>query len=144
VPADTKIKNQQLTAISGTGASTEASTCFANLVFGSYYVHESSAPTGYSGAADQTASISTNSTCASSPVTKTFTDTPLSKITVSFESLGAGNPTSATIVCTASAGGSSDGNAALQNLPEGTPLTIGNGTSGLTPGTYTCAVVVDP
>ncbi len=64
--------------------------------------------------------------------TISFSDTPLSKVTVSFESLAPGNPTSATIQCT--------GEGSPSPLPEGTPKVLDN----LAPGTYSCTVVVDP
>jgi hypothetical protein len=133
---DTKIANQQLTVLSGSGASTVASTCFSGLFFANnYYVHESLAPSGYAAAADQTAAIATTSTCAGSPVTKTFTDTPLSQIRVTFHSKAGVGVTTATIQCT--------GDASASNLPDGLSGT-GRTLDDLVPGTYACTVVVDP
>lgn len=143
-PADTKVKNEQTTALSGSGASTVATTCFSGLLFNTaasqYYVHESTPPSGYSGGANQTAVISTASTCASSPIPKSFSNDPLSKITVSFESLGAGNPTSATIQCSGTPDLPGGDDSSPSNLPEGTPRELNN----LPEGTYVCTVVVDP
>ena len=139
---DTKVKSEQLTAISGTGAATQASTCFADLAFGTYYVHESKAPTGYSGAADQSALINSNSTCTGSPVTKTFSNTPLSKIQVIFTSLGGAGVTNASIVCVT--GGSPVGavseTGSADPVRDDTDETFTN----LSPGVYTCTVDVDP
>ena len=141
---DTKVKNQQTTQIVGTGVNAVAKTCFAGLAFNSassaYYIHESSTPMGYTGGADQTAVISTASTCTSSPVLKSFSNVPLSKITVSFESLGAGNPTSATIQCAGTPDLPGGDDASASALPEGTPRVL----NSLPEGTYSCTVVVDP
>jgi hypothetical protein len=143
-PADTKVKDEQLTAIAGSGASTVATTCFSGLAFNTaatqYYIHESTTPQGYSGAADQTQVINAGSTCAGSPVLKAFGNVPLSKITVSFESLGAGNPTSATIQCAGTPDLPGGDDSTAQNLPEGTPRVLNN----LPEGTYSCTVIVDP
>ncbi len=141
VPADTKVKNQQLTVISGTDSSTVASTCFENLAFGSYYVHESLAPTGYGGAADQTASVGTNTTCAGSPVEKTFENTPLSQIRVTFHSLGGAGVTTATIQCSGTPDLPGGDDTSASDLPDDT---TGRLLNNLPPGTYDCRVVVDP
>ena len=104
--------------------------CVGSLPLGTYTVHESAAPTGYSAAADQTAVV-TAGTCATGSIPKSFVDTPLSKITVSFESKVAG-ATTATIQCT--------GEGSAANLPQGTPKVLDD----LVPGSYSCTVVVDP
>jgi hypothetical protein len=147
VSADTKVKNEQSTTIP-TGGS-EASTCFSDLAFASnYYVHESSAPSGYYAAADQPASISANSTCSNSPVTKTFTDTPKTdlSITVSSEVAGVTNSRIACVDSTSADIGDSPkpadtpGTPPVQNF--GDPETVT--ANGLRPGSYTCSVVIDP
>ncbi len=108
-------------------------TCIDNLVPGSYTIHEKSAPTGYATAADQTVNVTGGSTCSSgTPTTASFVNTPLSKITVSFQSLAGSGVTTATVQCT--------GEGSPNPLPEGTPKVLDN----LVPGTYTCTVVVDP
>jgi hypothetical protein len=110
-------------------------------------------PSGYavSGTNPRTGVTASNGTCATRGTNGTadaaFVNVPLSKITVTFNSLAtgaAGPATSATISCTASGGGSSDGTFPSENLADNTPRVIGNGTSSLAPGTYTCAVVIDP
>src|SRR6266511_6543 len=106
------------------------SCCSAN-----YNVNETNAPSGYK--IDDTTThkvtVDNAATCGSgNEETISFSDTPLSKITVSFESLAPGNPTSATIQCT--------GEGSPSPLPEGTPKVLDN----LAPGTYSCTVVVDP
>ena len=77
--------------------------------------------------------VDNDATCGSgNEETTSFSDTPLSRITVSFESLAPGDPTSATVQC--------DNEGSPSPLPEGTPKVLDN----LAPGTYTCTVVVDP
>jgi hypothetical protein len=123
---------------SGTFSVTTDSTgtvCKDNLLFGSYSVQESSAPTGYQ-INDTTAhsvNVGTSATCGSgNEVGISFSDTPLSKITVSFQSLAGLGVTTATIQCT--------GESSPANLPESTPKVLNN----LVPGTYSCTLVVDP
>ncbi len=115
----------------------DGTACTDNLSFGSYTVKETAAPSGYQIDNPNAVSVSVdhNASCTSGTPNappSDFTDTPLSRITVSFESLAAGDPTSATIQCT--------GDAVDQPLPEGTPRTLDN----LVPGTYSCTVVIDP
>jgi Prealbumin-like fold domain len=138
------------TLTTGSGSNAAGTACIDHLPWGTYTVTETGAPSGYK--IDNPTGVSVdvdhNADCAGNGTPNapaTFTDTPLSKITVSFESLAAGNPTSATIECS-TADGSSDGIVGPPpvNLPEGTPRVLGNGTSGLTPGHYDCEVVVDP
>jgi hypothetical protein len=108
--------------------------CVDHLPFGSYSVQETAAPSGYKidDSSVHTVTVNTNSTCGDgSEVKLSFTDTPLSQITVSFHSKVAG-ATSATIQCT--------GDASPQNLPDGAPRTLDD----LVPGTYICTVVSDP
>lgn len=126
-------------SIAGQSKTTDANgfACVDDLPFGNYTVQETSAPSGYS-ADDTTAhtvTVDNNAKCSDSPFvgeTLSFSDTPLSRITVSFESLAGPGVTTATIQCT--------GEASPNPLPEGTPKVLDN----LVPGTYTCTVVVDP
>src|SRR6266704_1587364 len=123
------------TPISGSPFTTgsDGTVCVDHLPFGTYSVQETSAPTGYA-IDDSTAhnvSVTQNSTCGDgNEATFAATDTPLSKITVSFQSLAGPGVTTATIDC----GGG------VEALPEGTPKVLNN----LPPGTYSCTVVVDP
>jgi Prealbumin-like fold domain len=116
--------------------------CVAGLPFGSYRIAESSAPTGYlADAGTQDVTVSAVGTCTTgtqATPTNSFVDTPLSTITLGFHSLAGAGVTSATVSCT-------NPSLASESLPEGdATVTLGNGTSTLTPGTYTCSVVVDP
>jgi hypothetical protein len=116
----------------------DGTACVDHLVFGSYTVTET-VPSNY--AADstnpQTTTVGTNTTCSGSPNTLSFKNTPLSTITLGFHSLAGAGVTSATVQCT--------GEGSAANLPEGDATkTLGNGTSTLRPGTYTCTVVIDP
>ena len=111
-----------------------------------YYVTETGAPSGYK--IDTTAAVAVpvtkNSTCGDANEAKVaFTDTPLSQITVSFHSVVAG-ATTATISCTGTPALPGGNDANPTPLPDGTPRTLGDGTTGLVPGTYTCTVVIDP
>jgi uncharacterized surface anchored protein len=127
-----------------TGASVDTSatdangvTCLGGLTVGTNYtVTEKSAPTGYdvTQVAPQSITISNDALCSDTTVPDniSFTNTPLSKITVSFNSLAGPGVTSATVQCT--------GEANAASLPEGSPKVLNN----LQPGTYTCTVVVDP
>jgi Prealbumin-like fold domain len=118
-----------------TATNTQGKACLEGLQQGTFYVREISAPSGYALDPDtEAATINQIGNCTSGATVVSFSDVPLSKITVSFESLAAGNPTSATIQCT--------GDGSAQALPEGTPRVLGNGTSTLLPGTYSCTVVV--
>jgi Prealbumin-like fold domain len=113
----------------------DGTACVDNLRFGDYMVTETDAPTGYEidDSTAHTVTVDNDATCGSgNEETISFSDTPLSRITVSFESLAPGNPTSATVQCT--------GDASESPLPEGTPKVLDN----LAPGTYSCTVVVDP
>ncbi|HEU5477028.1 MAG TPA: prealbumin-like fold domain-containing protein [Gaiellaceae bacterium] len=120
--------------------------CVANLPFAHYYVFESNAPSGYA-IDDSTvhdANVNGNGDCSSSTsatVTLNPTDTPLSKIYLGWHSLAGVGVTTATVQCTGenSASTFTDGGA--------TPTitkTLGNGSTTLTPGTYTCTVIIDP
>src|SRR6266702_4959467 len=125
------------TPISGSPFTTgsDGTVCVDHLPFGTYSVQETAAPTGYA-INDTTAhdvNVTANSTCGDgNEATFTATDTPLSKITVSFQSLAGPGVTTATVQCT--------GDPAVEPLPEGTPKVLNN----LPPGTYGCTVVVDP
>jgi hypothetical protein len=109
--------------------------CQDHLLFGSYSVQETAAPTGYAidDPSVHTVSVNSSATCGSgNEVALSFSDTPLSKITVSFQSLAGVGVTTATIQCT--------GDPGYANLPEGSPKVLNN----LLPGTYSCTVIVDP
>ncbi len=112
-----------LTGVNGT-------VCISGIVPGSYTLHESTVPGGYAAAGDQTVTITADTTCASSPATASVVDQPLTTITVYTTPVNGGT-TQSTVKC---AGESSESSA------DGAGHTTGN----LTPGTYTCTVVIDP
>jgi hypothetical protein len=120
----------------------DGTTCVDGLAFGSYRIAESSAPSGYAkDAGTQDVSVSAAGSCTGGGTvatpTNSFVDTPLSTITVGFHSLAGTGVTSATVQCT--------GEDSAAALPEGDATkTLGDGSSTLTPGTYSCTVVVDP
>jgi hypothetical protein len=111
-----------------TGAN--GTVCISGIVPGSYTLHESTVPGGYAAAGDQSVTITADTTCASSPATASVVDQPLTTITVYTTPVNGGT-TQSTVKC---AGESSESSA------DGTGHTTGN----LTPGTYTCTVVIDP
>jgi hypothetical protein len=106
-------------------------TCVDGLLFGSYTVHEN-VPAGYQGEADKTVQVDNAATCAGGGgESVTFTNTPLTNLSVAVDSQVAGG-TSSTISCTnggPSAGPGDDITASATDLP---------------PGTYVCTVVIDP
>ena len=138
-PADTKVKDQQTTALNGT----EASTCFSGLAPDSYYVHESSVPANYAAASDQTATVTGTSTCSNNTVT--VEDTPLSKIEVIFTSQAGSGVTTSQIVCkqgTTTVAADTENGSADSTTPvrDDTDETF----SGVGPAVYTCTVDIDP
>ena len=130
----------------GSLTTTDGVACLDHLAFGTdYTVQETGAPTGYkidNPAVSSNITVNKNSTCGDGNEANggAYTDTPLSKITVSFDSVKDG-ATTATINCTGDQAG------VFTNLPEGTPRTLGDGTSSLVPDEvngYTCTVKIDP
>jgi hypothetical protein len=134
--------------------------CLSGLAFGDYYVSEKSAPTGY--ARDDLTlhkvTVDTNTDCTDTLAhaydgeALTFTDTPLTDLTLTVSSEVSGGTKSA-VKCLNSS------NAHIGNSPKptnvnfadtstyGDPVTVqADPTHGaaLTPGTYVCTVVVDP
>jgi len=123
----------------GTTATTDANgvACIAGIEAGNYTVTET-VPTGYAvtSANPQTATVVEDTTCATAtPVT--FTNVPLTNITVSVDSQIPGG-TASTIDCDA---------AADPPFEATTDPVTGDGSltkSNLQPGTYTCVIIVDP
>jgi uncharacterized surface anchored protein len=137
VLAGAKFKIFQGSTQIGSELTTDANghVCFSGLTIGTTYtVTETTAPTGY--AIDTSSKNVTvtqaSSDCTVAPATVSFSDTPLSAISVSFTSEAGAGVTSATIKCTNESG--------FVALPEGTPHSLQH----LPPGTYSCTVVVDP
>jgi uncharacterized surface anchored protein len=118
----------------------DGTDCVANLAFGDYSVKETSAPTGYKINDTTTSTVTVNAvgTCTTgTQATKAYSDTPLSEIEVKFRSLAGAGVTKASIDCGTSAVSE---NGAADPAFDDTDETFTN----LTPGTYTCTVVVDP
>ena len=135
-----------------TGTGTSAGTvCIDNLPFGNnYYVSEKTPPSGYaddSNGATTQVTVNVNTTCSGSPQSFTYTDTPLTDLTVHVASQVSGG-TASRISCVNSAS-SSIGNSP-QPADTGTPPVQNFGdpetvtANGLHPGTYTCTVIIDP
>ena len=120
--------------------------CKDQLLFDTYTVQETKAPTGYkiNDAAKHDVIVDQVGTCGSGTEEDggSFTDTPLSEIQVKFKSLAGAGVTSASIVCE-NAGTTVDAvseNGADDPAFDDTDETFTN----LDPGTYDCQVVVDP
>jgi hypothetical protein len=114
--------------------------CVDNLTFGDYTVQETAAPPGYqiNDTATHTITVDSVATCTSGdPETISFSDTPLSEIQVLFRSLAGPGVTASSIDCGVSPVSE---NGAPDPAFDDTDETF----TGLTPGTYTCTVVVDP
>jgi hypothetical protein len=126
--------------VNGVTKTTDANgkACFDGLLFGSYTVHETT-PSGYQGEGDKTVAVDNKAACADDPYvgeTVSFSNTPLSNITVSFESQVEGG-TASRISCT---GLTADPADATPNVFDDVSETF----KDLEPGTYSCTVVVDP
>jgi hypothetical protein len=113
--------------------------CVNDLPPGTYTVDEVAAGAGYAlDPSVENVVVAVGSTCASNTVS--FHNVPLSKITVTFESL-VPNATAADISCTSTSG------PMAPDTADGTPGAFDDTAEAygnLTPGTYTCVVVVDP
>jgi hypothetical protein len=126
--------------VNGVTKATDATgkACFDGLLFDDYTVHEAT-PAGYKGEADKTVTVNNKAACADDPYvgeTLSFSNTPLSNITVSFESQVPGG-TAATIECAGLTADPADG---TPNVFDDISETF----KDLEPGTYTCTVVIDP
>jgi len=150
-----------------TGATGGGFICIENVVPGTYTVAETSGPAGYkTDSSTPTASVTDTTSCATRKANLatqavTFTNIPLSEITVLFKSLsdnntaGTGN-TKAQIVCKDASNAVVVPNAENNADGDGTPgdstppeyddfnEVFGNGTTTLVPGVYTCTIDVDP
>jgi hypothetical protein len=126
--------------VNGVTKATDAKgqACFDGLLLGEYTVHETT-PAGYKGEADKTVTVDNKAACADDLYvgeTVSFSNTPLSNITVSFASQVEGG-TAATIEC--------DG--LIADPADATPNAFDDLSEvfkDLEPGTYRCTVVVDP
>lgn len=121
--------------VDGVTKTTDANgqACFDGLQFGDYTVHEIT-PAGYKDEADKTVTVDNAASCSDDPFvgeTVSFSNTPLTDITVSVNSQVDGG-TASTITCgPANASTDPNGDGSLTR-------------SDLAPGTYDCTVVIDP
>jgi hypothetical protein len=135
------------TPISGSPFTTDSNgtICVAGLAFGDYVVTETAAPPGY--AIDNpngvTVTVDHNASCSGTPnAPPTFTDTPLTDLTVHVASQAAGG-TQSSIRCIGPSPATTDvGNSPEPDSGVGDPETVT--ANGLAPGTYTCTVTIDP
>jgi prealbumin domain-containing protein len=118
----------------------DGTACVENLPFGDYTVTETAAPSGYSidDTSGVTVTVDTTGGCGSgNEATHTFTDTPLTDVTVTATSEATGG-TQSKISCVDS--GSNDVGNSGSTFTDPAEADA----NGLVPGTYTCTVVIDP
>jgi len=128
--------------VNGVSKTTDANgqACFDGLTIGhTYTVTETAAPSGYSiDTASKDVTPSAAASCTSgTPDSVTFTDSPLTDVSVSASSEVPG-ATNSTIKCV------DESNADIGNSPEGPSDPVTVTANGLAPGTYTCTITVDP
>lgn len=128
---DNVVQSVQTDAETGT-------VCVTGLAPGTYTVDETSGQTGYALDPDvESVTIAVGDTCAAKQVS--FENVPLSKFTVSFESLVTGG-TAANITCTGPDGDMDPDAGDTTDAYDDTSEAYGN----LEPGVYTCTIDVDP
>jgi Prealbumin-like fold domain len=122
-----------------TGA--DGTVCVDSLTFGDYTVTETKPPAGYQAddSTGHTVTVDNNATCADNPYggeAISFTDTPLTDISANATSQKPG-ATNSTIICK-----DANGNTVADSGALGDPADAS--AKGLTPGTYTCTITIDP
>jgi hypothetical protein len=126
--------------------STAGTACLDGLAFGDYYVTEKTAPNGYAINDSTTHKVTVSHSAACGDATYGgesigFTDTPLTDVLVKATSEATGG-TKSTIKCVGPSPATTDvGHSAGYPTPAPSVEVDAN---GLSPGTYTCTVVVDP
>jgi uncharacterized surface anchored protein len=113
--------------------------CFDGLPLGTAItVTETAAPTGYAiDTTSKSVTLTTAATCSSgSPTQVSFTDTPLTDLTVKAAAQLQG-ATNTTISCV-----DSGGHKITSDVGPGDPATLT--ANGLAPDTYTCTITIDP
>jgi hypothetical protein len=145
------IKDPSGTALAGSPYTTDANgvVCIDGLTaLGNYTVQETVAPTGYAidDATVKTVAVTASSAkCADTTFggqSITFTDTPLTDLTIRAASQVAG-ATKSRITCTNDVGGADIGNSP-QPSATGVADPVRTTALGLKPGNYTCKVYIDP
>jgi hypothetical protein len=118
----------------------DGTVCVDHLPFGDYSVQETTAPDGYAidDTTAHTVTVDANSTCGDgNEAAFSAGDTPLTDLTVNAQSQVSG-ATNSTITCVDA------NNAGIGNSPQGPSDPAKVTANDLTPGTYTCTVVIDP
>jgi hypothetical protein len=141
------IKGQALAgahfSIAGQDVTSDANgdACVDHLNFGTYPVQETAAPEGYAIDDSSVHQVQVNSaqTCTSAvaPLDLQFNDTPLTDVLVKADSQVAGG-TQSQITCV------DENNAGIGDSPSGNVEHAQVSAPDLSPGTYTCTIVVDP
>lgn len=137
-------------AASGSGdlvTGSDGKACVDGLALGDYYVTETAAPSGYAKDDTSTSKVTVNNSAKCGDATyggeaKTYTDTPLTDVTVHAESQVAGG-TASQITCTdAQPTPAGIGNSPQPATGFADPVTVT--ANGLKPGIYTCTINIDP
>jgi len=128
--------------VNGVSHTTDANgqACFDGLAIGTTYtVTETAAPTGYAiDTASKDVTVTSAASCTSgTPDSVSFTDSPLTNISANAHSQVPG-VTNSTINCV-----DANGHTVATSGAFSDPANASN-TTGLTPGTYTCTIVIDP
>jgi hypothetical protein len=127
-----------------TGAN--GTVCIDGLTFGDYYVTETAPPNGYKkdDSSTHTVTVSHNASCSDATFAGEsigFTDTPLTDVLAKAQSEATGG-TQSRVTCVDSS------NANVGNSPQPSASTFADPAqvtaNGLSPGTYTCTIVIDP
>ena len=126
--------------VNGVTKTTDANgkACFDGLLFTSYTVHET-VPAGYNGEGDKSVTVDNKASCSDATYvgeTVTFTNRPLTNLTVSVTSQITGG-TNSKITCT---GLTPDPADATPDAFDDTSETV----KDLVPGSYSCTIVIDP
>jgi hypothetical protein len=126
--------------------------CVSGLATGTYYINETKAPSGYGSsgtAANQQVTVVAGTDCTTTGklpgagATATFTNPPLTDLTITATGQVSGE-TKSDIKCVDKGPADFATGTDVGDSPKGPSDPVNVTANGLTPGTYTCRVVIDP